>query len=439
MIRRNVILQSAIAAALGLVAVNGAYASTLANANVSTFATQGIPSTGAVTINGGILYTATAAANADAGLLTITLPSGVTFTSTPSVTPDGTNFTAATVAGGGAGSNTLTINVTKANTANAGTVTLGAFNVTGATALASATATGKFEVTAQASGFTQATAVNDTTADKADLAMSGSQLAAPTVTANAVTIDVTSPSNGTNYVAAGNTVAGSGYIGSVAVSDNTYRNAANTAAYAFTATTGTAVVAGNYTGISSAYAVTPAAACATTAPNGSTAGTIAGSNLTFSGLTLADTYGICLIPNGTTLLNAFSNMTVTAEQDSSSTPGATNLGPISYNGTALTFGYVTSAASGYNNYIRISNPSSSAARLIVTVTRDDGTTASGVLNTAQGANTAQLYTPAQINAAVGTNIINAATDRAQVIVLSPAAITGSNLMFNPDGTVDKMP
>lgn len=448
--KRNAMLQAAIAATFGLVALNASAATTVGNPAMGTYATQGIPSTGAVTIQAGIIYTANniLADGADHGLVTFTLPAGVTFVSTPTVTADATAFTAATVGGGGAGSNTLVINVTRASVTSAGTVTLGSFQVTGATALATATAAGAFEITGQASGWT-VSANNDLTAAKADLAQSASQLQVSAGVTN-LQIDVTSPSNGTQYVdttgAGGNSIAGSGYLGTVNAGHNTWLNSTATGAYAFTTTTPTVALGLDLTGVSSAYIVTPAAVCAATKPAGAISGALSGSTATFAGLVAGTTYGVCVQPNGTSLLNQTGTpgVSVTASEDTTSTTtnnaGTTqDLGTITYNGTAVTAGYVVAAASGYNNYIRVINPAATASRIIVLVKRDDGTTASGVLNAAQAANTAALYTPAQINTAVGSNIISTAADRAQVTVLSPANITAENLMFNPTGTVVKMP
>lgn len=441
--KRNLILQTAIAASFGLASVS-AFATATSTLTgfppaAATYATEGIPTSGAVTIQAGITYNSTAALTVDAGLVTFTLPAGVTFATTPTATGTGGFPASPVVGGGGAGSNFVTYNV--ATTAAAGTITLGAFQVTGATGLA--TAGTNLAMTAQASGFTTAanndTAARSTTATSTVMAASNSQLGA-TVVGTAATIDVNSPANGMLYLAGGNTITRSGYVGTVNAVNNAYLNSTATAPYAFTSTTASVAISADYSGISSVYAVTPAAACAATAPAGAKIATIAGSTATIAGLAPNTVYGVCFINTGANLMSSSANMTVTATQDSSSKTAAANLGAISYNGSAATLNYVVGSVSGgYTNYIRVTNPDATARRLMVVVTKDDGTTTSGTLDTGLAAGNNKLYTVADINAATGSTLTSA-TDRARVTILSPSGTTTvDNLMFNPNGTVVIMP
>jgi hypothetical protein len=441
--KRNLILQTAIAASFGLASVS-AFATATSTLTgfvpaAATYATEGIPASGAVTIQAGITYSSTAALTADAGLVTFTLPAGVTFVTTPTATADATGFKTAVLGGGGAGSNFVTYNVTTG--AAVGTITLGAFQVTGATGLA--TAGTNLAMTAQASGFTTAanndTAARSTSATATVMAASGSQLNAAVVGA-AATIDVTSPANGMLYLAGGSTITRSGYVGSVNAVNNAYLNSTATAPYAFTSTTASVAISADYSGISSVYAVTPAAACAATAPAGAKIATIAGSTATIAGLTPNTVYGVCFINTGANLMRRSANMIVTATQDSSSKTAAATLGSISYNGGVWDKNYVVGSVSGgYTNYIRVTNPDATARRLIVVVTKDDGTTTSGTLDAGLAAGNAKLYTVADINAATGSTLTSA-TDRARVTILSPSTtMMVDNLMFNPNGTVVPMP
>lgn len=443
--KRNLILQSAIAASLGLASVS-AFATATSTLTglvpaVATYATEGIPSTGAVTIQAGIVYNSVAALVVDAGLVTFTLPAGVTFATTPTAVGTGGFPAAPVVGGGGAGSNYVTYNVVTG--AGAGTITLGAFQVTGATGLA--TAGTSLNMTAQASGFSAAGGTNNDTAARSTagtatvMATSASQLNAA-VGGVAATIDVNSPSNGMLYLAGGNTITRSGYVGTVNVVNNAHLNSTATAPYAFTSATGSVAITADYAGISGVYAVTPAVACLATAPAGAKTGTISGSTATIAGLTPNTAYGVCLINTGANLMRASANMTVVATQDSSSKTAPTTLGAISYNGGAVTLNYlVGSVSGGYTNYIRVTNPDATARRLIVVVTKDDGTTTSGTLDTGLAAGNNKLYTVADVNTATGANL-TAATDRARITILSPSfAVTANNLMFNPNGTVVTMP
>jgi hypothetical protein len=172
-------------ATFGAIASAGAPAqtATLAGSGI-TFGTQCVAAStggGSVTIGvgGGILgvpvkYTSntfTAAAPASY-TITFTLPSGVNFANNPSATGDGTNF-AATLSqvSGGVGNNFISFTGTaNAVAAVTGTVTLGSFNVTGATALAT-TNTTNFQMTASVSSTIAA--LNDT-GSKGQLAASAS-------------------------------------------------------------------------------------------------------------------------------------------------------------------------------------------------------------------------------------------------------------------------
>lgn len=429
--KSNLFLQTAVAAALGLIG-SQAFASNFTNVPVSTFAVEGVPSTGAVTINGGAVYTATTSPALDSGLVTVTLPAGVTFVNTPSVAPDATVFTAATVTGGGAGANSIVISVTK-GAAGVGTVTLGSFQVTGATKLLSKTVTGDLQMTAQASGWAVATPVNDASALKVDLALSDSQLIVTPTSATA-TIDVAG-ANGTKFVAAGNTIAGAASLGNLVVNNGTFRNASNTAAFAFTGTTASATVSGDFAGVTKAYLAAGAGACATTIPVGAITGTVTATSLTFAGITPgAATREVCAIIDTTTLLHANSAFTVAATQDTTTNSKAFGTASWSYNGTVVSMDYVVGTSAGYTNYIRVVNPTSAAAKVLVSVQSDAGVVKSGTLDAALAANSAKLYTVADVNTATGANLTSA-TDRAALNVLSASAIRASNLLFNPNGTL----
>ncbi|MGZ8218736.1 hypothetical protein [Methylomagnum sp.] len=433
----NLILKSAIVATLGLASM-GAIAGTASFGSVATYAIEGIPSTGSVTIPAGVTYT-TAAGAAESGLLTITLPSGVTFVSTPTVSGDGVNVAnPPVVGGGGAGSNFITINYTRLTGAAGGTIALGAFQITGATTLASVTGATGFLFSAQASGFATA-ANNDASPTTASLAQSGRQLII-TPTPNFLTINVPAPSNATRWLAGGNTIATSGSVGTLVVNNGIFRNAANTAAFAFTSATASATLTGNFTGVTSAYLAPAAGACATTAPAGATTGTVTSSTVTFTGITPSGTVRqVCLGVTGTTILQeTLSGVAASAQQDTFTTTATNNLGTIAYNGGVNQLNYVVGSGDGFASYLRVVNRDSVAAPVRVVVQNDTGAVTSGLLDTIP-ANTGKLYTTAQINTATGS-ALNGANDRAALVILTPTAnVASDNLLANPNGTVLSLP
>jgi hypothetical protein len=433
--KTNLVLKTAVAAALGLTAMS-AIAGTVAS-SPATYATEGIPASGAVTIPLGITYTTSAATDtgSSSGLLTIKLPTGVTFVSVPSLTADGTIVSAPTVANSPLGSNSLVISYTR--TADAGgTLTLGAFQVTGATALANTTGAGAFQFTAQSSGFAD-NSRNDSSVSKADLALSAKQLIVELDPA-ALFIDVPPPSNATRWKASGKSVATSGYVGTLVVNNGNYVNAENTDTFKFTSSTANATIIGNFAGVKSAYLAPDNASCASTAPGTATTGTVTNSSIIFAGITPAATArSVCLGATGTAILQpTVSGLPTSAIQDTfTTTPtNPSNLGAIDYNGNVAYIDYVVGATGGYSNYLRVVNNDSVSSDVRVVVQSDSGTINSGLLGTL-APNTSQLYSVDQINTATGSKL-QTANDRASLTVLTPTKSTNvSNLLVNPNGTL----
>lgn len=447
--KRNLIIKTAVAAAFA-VGAQHSVAGTLAFPSVPSFATEGIPSTGAVTIPAGVAYSAADSSTAaQGGLVTFTLPTGVTFTSTPSVTADGTTFTAATVSGGGNGSNTLTVNVTNGTTTTTGAtaLTLGAFTVTGATALSSPTATGAFNISAQASGFAT-TADSDATPKTATLATSVRQNILTTTNQGSATdkIDVSSPSNGTRFTIGTTTLNQSFHtVGVLTPSTGTGVNATNTATFAFASGTATTVTVSGYpfSAVSSVY-MAPAntTTCAATAPTGSTTGTVSGNSVTFTGVVAgAGSRAVCLVNTGNTILPALAGtITATATRDTFTAPATLPVsldGQLTYNGTVVNVNYVVGNGAGYAMYLNVVNPASAAAPVMISLRKSDGTVLNGTLTSSLGANSSQLFTMADINTATGANLANESS-RAFITLLSTAPIRATNFMLNPGNAVTQI-
>lgn len=440
--KRNLIISSAVAAALGLISAHANAAGTAAFAEIS-YATEGIPSTGAVTIPAGIIYTGSNAATG-AGLVTFTLPTGVTFTSTPSITT-ASNYTAASVAGGGAGSNTLTVNVT-GGAAGTGSITLGAFTVTGATTLAGVTGAGAFQYSVQASGWTAA-ADNDATALRDDLARSARQNILTTTTAGSAAsqIDVASPSNGTRFTDGATPNQAFHLVGVLTPTTGANMNATNTATFSFASGTTTSVTVSGYpfSSVSSVY-MAPAGttSCAATAPTGSTTGTVSGNSVTFTGVVAgAGSRAVCLINSGSNILPALAGtITATATRDTFTSPATaavSTAGQLTYNGTVVNVNYVVGNGAGYAMYLNVVNPASAAAPVYISLRKSDGTVMNGTLASSLGANSSQLFTVADINTATGANLANESS-RAFITLLSTAPIRATNFMLNPGNAVTQI-
>ncbi len=307
---------------------------TLSNA-ANTYATQAVTAAnGVLTIASGVVFSQVAGACTGAGsfLLTFTLPSGVTFASNPTATGDGTVYTGVSLSSGGSGSSSVTFSVNSTGAAGTGTVSLGSFQVAGATALGSQTTliggktnSGNFNISEQETG-SSVSGCNESTATAVALALSGSQVINSTIS-NAVVpvINVNTPNLGTQFQQP-NGIPANGQVladlGVDAIGTNTYLNATASAIYRLSGTSATLTQTGNFQGIASAY-IAPAGPCATTASaegavTGAIAGTISGSTITYTGINgfggatpfTVNNYGtfpqyeVCFYANGTQLIAA---------------------------------------------------------------------------------------------------------------------------------------
>jgi hypothetical protein len=425
----------------------------------TTFATQAVlTANGAVTILGGVEYLSNAYTTvaADSALLTFTLPSGVLFATTPTATLGGT-FGSGTFSGGGAGANSVTYTITTpaatAVASNANTVTLNAFQITGASALQGKTIAGAFQVSAQMTGA-NTPGFSDAKADKTSLALSTSALVwnDTTFIPAAATINVLPPSNGTkiNQATNGQTFFDAGTLSAGLA---TAFNAAASAQFTFTGTTLAVTVSGNFSGANNAYIAPPfTTSCATSfagQPTGSLPGTISGNTATFSGVATGfDAVGfvnqeLCIYYTGTTIIgqnpaagNASAtslngSMTAVAAVDTTTSP-AIGMQTETYNGVVQQIQYSGNFQT-YPEYIRIVNNNAAAIQVFAVVQSDSGSTGTATVETALAANSNDLVTASSILASSGVSL--APVGRASMILLGPFGSVFSQLMQQPQGLI----
>lgn len=303
-----------------------ASAQTFVNGSAVTYATEAVGgSGGALTIPAGPTYTSQSTTGATAGsfLITFTLPTGVTFTNTPTVKISSSDAflcaaqsaLAPTGGGNGSGFATFTVSTQADATSATCTVQLNAIVVAGANSLTkptTSTATTGFIIAEQVSGSSgTAVSLNQAKTLTAPLASSGEQLAYSTnigkMAGEALAIDIGPTGLGAKFLPAGAGTAPCGGvnftdqacadIGAVQPGANNFLNASATDVFRFSTTSASIAISGNFSGIATAVLSAPsnalggqspclATAAAATAQAGAITGTIDATKtkLTFSGI-----------------------------------------------------------------------------------------------------------------------------------------------------------
>jgi hypothetical protein len=345
---------------------------------------------------GGILanavYTVSAGTTLEVGsLFTITLPTGFLFQTVPTITaPAGTTVAVDT---GGVSNNSVTYQISGAAVAAAGTLSVGQFSVTGATALESQFGGNVLPMTFQSTGNV-ATGNNDAAPISVPVFTHAVGSLPDTITPGSGFINLGSIPPGTQFVPSGATIATSGLVATFAINtelnDPFNSNApvlspsglANTLKSTDTANI---TVDGPFGGIAEAYASPTVTTCSSTIPGGAFAGTVTATSLTFDAVPINTPVQICMIPNGKTLLQASTQPYVYTY---SAGPGVTDFfGGLSqttagnfysYNGSViqeiLFTGNLTTystGGSGRQLYIRVVNDGPQA-ELFVEIKAEDG-------------------------------------------------------------------
>lgn len=394
--------------------------------------------------------------------ITFTLPTGVTFANNPSATGDGTVFAAAlSEVSGGIGDNFITFTGT-ANIATAlqGTVSLGAFNVAGATALQSPNTT-SFSATASVSSTIGA--LNDTGV-KAQLASSASEIevaTAPTVMGSAQVIDVAAPSLGMQWkqFGADTLTADDGAVVLVAPPGLA---AANDTTQNVPPTTGTIALTGVSWGGVSTPSLLPGATtqpgtgtssgCPATLPAGTVTGTIAGDVITFPNVVppavgaFETFYEVCLGVTGKSLIasNVTTSAAVTSPTGVTTVAGGTltGLNSYNYNGSVQQILY-SFVQPPYSAYIRITNNTEGTATVVTSVQPETGT--SGTTTTSVPGNSNVLIPAGTLISGSGVSLNS--TGRVSMLFLTPGtpctnnglgqscSVSVSQFLVNPTGEV----
>jgi hypothetical protein len=416
-----------------------------------SYATQAVTAaSGAITLAANVSYAVTPAATGTF-LITFTLPTGVTFASTPSAAGDGTNCASAVpVTSGGTGSSvTFQATVQKAG---ACTVTVNSFLVAGATALQSTTTvlgtnlnSAGFNISEQVSGASSGlVGLNEAKSTPIALAASGSELAffsATSVTQDPTpVIDVSSPSLGTKFQVAAVDKTWVD-IGALTYGTNGNLNATATGPYNFPGSSASITLTGNFNGIGSAYLNPPGGVgCATSASTEAglsnvITGTITGSSVTFANVTGApnnnpftsgnnpsvQTQEVCLYATGSNLIGsnplgfgAAGTISPTTNQADSLPKSA--LDSYNYNGVVQQFLYAVAGGS-YPGYLRIVNGSGNTIQVFASVQADGGSLGTTTVETGLAANNNDLVPVSTIATNAGVTL--GAHPRTTLTVFAP--------------------
>jgi hypothetical protein len=387
----------------------------------------------------------------------VTLPTGFTFNSAPSLTVGGPTaaITTTTLQTGGIGTNAATFLINVAPIPSAGgTIALNQVAVQAAPPDPLATPGGTATITVQATN--NATITNDDAAPvTSPLPAFTSDTGASTVFGGSVSgnfVDLSSPSLGKDFIVAGidSTLAD---IGTVTVRATGSLNAAGLVTTLSTADTATLTVSGAFTGIASATATT----------GGQTVTAVPTANsITFPGVDVGVTDAtttISLISSETTLLSQ--NGTVAggpgfsvSVAPTTGTSGVTDflLGASATNPTdAIPFtggqvlnatNFFTGSDAGYTSFLRVSNGGTAPTNLFALVQPySGGPQLSGSLGTPLAAGTGTVFTLANLVMAIpGLSLANSG-QRATVQVIATgtgAGVTASGLLANPGGVVDNV-
>jgi hypothetical protein len=446
----------------------------------TTYATQSIYQTsggGTFTIPAGLAVTvlpSDATVAESNGLLTITLPLGVSFTSVPTVTlltststatttttgttttttttttsTNVTNFTDQAVpirlVGSGAISPagnklvyTLRAGIAKKNTI--AIVQLSTFGVTGASGLSSPG--GTLQVTAQISGFvTNAAVLNDARPIEGTLAIAASGVTASMVAGPGDSIALTDAAIATRFnsydlssaqgAVNGPTILGRvANLGSVSLAPATAQDATG-ANVPYTATsTGTLVANGLFANYAGAW-LSSGSTCATeTRPADALPGTVTTTAVTIPNVPLASTaQAICVQASGTSALSPTGPISVTftiGGQSQGVTPSSAIR--LDYAGTSFRVPIILTGANANRPraYIRIVNTTNGAADIYGIIKTEGGTTFPAKVGTV-GAQRATLISHESVIAQLGASAAIGPNSIASATFFTPAPALGQSI------------
>jgi len=367
---------------------------------------------------------------------TVTLPTGFTFASAPSL-----NVPSNLGGGGGINSNTATFIITTAPVPPGGQVFLSQVSVSGATALETPNATGLF-ITMQSTNNAEV-ANNDlhpvSATGGTQAFTSDSGVTATFVNGAGNNIDLTSPSLGTTFNEGTDTKTID--IGTITLSPSGSLAATGSAAAISSTDTSTITISGFFNGIKSVAATVGGTAVS--------AGTVTGTSLTVPGVPVTGA-DITITANGTTLLQANTpaagGFTATYTPDSNATDflgsSVTNtVDRITYaGGTPIgVTNFLTGTDAGYQSLVRLTNGGSGADQLFaVAQPYSGGVPLVGSLGTI-GAGMGTVFTEGDIGNATGLALANSGQRATLTIIAIPGTgVTASGMLVNPGGVVNNI-
>ena len=393
---------------------------------------------GTLTVNPGLaVYSVTSGSLEINSRFTVTLPSGFSFFSQPSVFPTDAGAATLTLISGGIGSQTATFQIRTAPVPAAATLTTDVFSVQGATALETPVpAVDALPIAMQATNNSLITN-NDPTPIPA-----GAFASEPGLTAvfagDFNDIDLGSPALGTQFGGSPDTPT---------IPIGTVELAAETSAFAEPAPfnvavlspngainslastdTATVTIAGLFNGIKTAFAATDDTCQSVVASGSATT-----SQITIPGVPIGPSLSICVTADGQTLLRENDGFTGAVAAGSSTDFLGTGFeildaGLITYSGGGVisVTNFFTGDDSGYTSLLRVNNAGTGPATLYALVQPDTGGPALAGLIGSLGAGMGTVFTEAQVQANVpGLNLANSGQrSTLQLIVAAPQVVSG---------------
>lgn len=463
----NVVAASAVALSAALASgsafAHGTLATSLIKYNAASVAAAGgtitVPWNGAATA----VYTVTNNGTLTTSLevnsrFTVTLPSGFTFFSQPSLVSVPAT-TSTSIISGGIGSQTATFQIGSPAPGNTplpsgGTLTLNQVSVQGATALETPGTLLSISVQAVSNSlitnndgapvfatnptFTSGTGVNATFAGPG---------APPSISANY--IDLRSPVFGTLFlVSGGASDSANADIGTLTLSpDLTELGANGSTEVVSTSDAVTVTINGFFNGIKGAFTTVGGSGCGGTVTS---AGTATASSVSIPGSLLLAGGGndICITSNGSTLLTPNGPFTAayapgTGVSDFLGGTVASTTDAITYTGGSViaVTNFLTGADAGYTSLVRVNNAANVANTLFaVAQPYSGGPALVGSLGSI-GAGMGTVFTEAQIGTATGLTLANSGQRAVLSLIATPGgngSVAAAGLLVNPGGNVDQV-
>ncbi len=399
----------------------------------------------------GAVYTVTPTANNSVSTslevnsrFTVTLPTGFSFASAPSVTVTPTPAVSPPIQGGGIGSQTVTFNIT-APLPVGGTISLNQVSVQGATALETPGAA--LQITVQSTNNSEilnndAAPVSPSNGTPVPFAFTSDSGVTATFVGGGGNIDLTSPSLGTLFDIGTDTTTID--IGTLFLTPSGSLAADGSTAVINTTDTASVTISGFFNGIAAAEAVVGSSVVSV--------GTVTASTITIPAAPITGAGSDILITSGgTTLMQA--NTPAKGGFTAVYAPGAgvTDFlgGSVTNTTDAISYAggvpinvtnFLTGSDAGYTSLVRFTN-GSSADNLLFAVAQPytGGVPLVGSLGTI-GAGVGTVFTEAQIGTATGLSLANSGERATLTIIAIPGGqnVTASGLLVNPGGVVDNV-